>query len=114
MIQIHLLYESKLSGQLGLIISLELNTFRLIVRQLLLVLVLILLVLLSVLILWLTVLHILYHLLLIENRVYMIHLIELLHLVVIFLHPIFKKITKLIHKISFLLTFASFMHHDVH
>jgi hypothetical protein len=48
--------------------------------------VLVLLILSSVLILWLTVLHILYHLLLIENRVNMIHLIELLHLVVIFLH----------------------------
>lgn len=90
MIQLQLLYELELFGQLGLVISLDLNTliFRLILL-LLLVLVLILLLIVSILILWLTVLHILYHLLLIENRVNMIHLIKLLHLVVILLHPKF-------------------------
>lgn len=91
LIQLHLLYELELLGQLGLIISLVLNTFRLCLGLLLLVIVLVLLILSSVLILWLTVLHILYHLLLIENRVNMIHLIELLHLVVIFLHPMIEK-----------------------
>ena len=92
LIQLHLLYELELFGQLGLIISLVLHTFRLSLGLLLLlVLMLILLILSAVLILWLTVLHVLYHLLLIENRVNMVHLIKLLHLVVILLHPMIEK-----------------------